>query len=96
MSEDRELRDALEKAQQENKLLRGELAELRTFDPKSLLSRIAELEAEVTTLRQRLEQADLVRENWDGRVKRLKLELDIARMEQERLRSLLENERLTR
>lgn len=96
MSDEKELRNALEKAQGDNKRLVGELAELRAFDPKELLERIAALEKVNVELRARLERADLVRTEWDARVKGLRRELDIARTEQERLRSLLENERLSR
>lgn len=45
---------------------------------------------------QRLEQADKVRAEWDDRAQRLRRELEIARKEQQRLRNLLENERLTK
>lgn len=96
MSDEKELRAALEKAQHENKQLIGELAELRAFDPRELLDRIHALEKENTDLRQRLETADLVRADWDARVRALKRELDIARAEQERLRTVLENERLAK
>ena len=95
-SEERELRDALEKAQHEAKELRGRVGELTAFKPEELLARIHELEANSGELRVRLEQADKVREQWDARVQRLRRELEIARQEQERLRSLLENERLSR
>lgn len=95
MSDEKELRAALEKAQHDNKLLTGELAELRAFSPKELLDRIHLLEKENAELRQRLETADLVRTDWDARVRALRRELDIARAEQERLRTVLENERLT-
>lgn len=95
-SEERELRDALEKAQHEAKELRGRVGELTAFKPEELLARIHELEANSGELRVRLEQADKVREQWDARVQRLRRELEIARQEQERLRSLLENERLSK
>ncbi|MFT3711752.1 MAG: hypothetical protein QM817_29285 [Archangium sp.] len=96
MSDEKELRAALEKAQHDNKLLTGQLAELRAFDPKELLDRIHTLEKESAELRARLETADLVRADWDARVRGLRRELDIARAEQDRLRNLLENERLSR
>ena len=95
-SDDRELRDALEAVQQENKGLRGLVAELSAFNPEELWARIAELETQNGELRMRLEQADKVREKWDARSKRLRHELGIARTEQDRLRSLLENERLSK
>lgn len=94
MSDEKELRDALEKAQHANKQLVGELAELKTFSPQELLEKVHALEKENAELRARLERADLVRADWDGRVRRLRLELEIAKQEQERLRSVLENERL--
>jgi chromosome segregation ATPase len=93
-SEERELREALEKAQQEAKELRGRVGELTAFKPEELLARIHELEAYSGELRGRLETADKVRAEWDGRVQQLRRELEIARKEQERLRSVLENERL--
>ena len=95
-SEEKELRDALEKAQHEAKELRGKVGELSAFKPEELLARIHELEANGSELRMRLEQADKVRAEWDARVQSLRRELEIARQEQERLRSLLENERLSR
>lgn len=95
-SEESELRDALEKAQHEAKELRARVGELSAFDPEELLARIHELEETQLELRMRLEQADKVRTDWDQRVQQLRRELDIARKEQERLRNLLENERLTR
>lgn len=95
-SEDRELRDALEAVQQENKGLRGLVAELSAFHPEELMARIAELENQNGELRMRLDQADRVRETWDARTQRLRRELGIARTEQDRLRSLLENERLSK
>jgi chromosome segregation ATPase len=95
-TEDRELRDALERAQQEARELRGKVGELSAFKPEELLARIHELEANSQELRMRLEQADKVRAEWDGRVQRLRRELEIARNEQERLRNLLENERLSK
>ncbi|MFZ5444183.1 MAG: hypothetical protein ACOZQL_29575 [Myxococcota bacterium] len=96
MSEERELRGALEAAQQELKRLRARIDELISFDPEELLGRIATLELENRTMRERLERADEVRATWDLRARALKRELDIARQEQDRLRSLLENERLSR
>lgn len=95
-SEERELRDALEKAQQEAKELRGRVGELSAFKPEELLARIHELEANSGELRARLEVADKVRAEWDARVQKLRRELEIARKEQERLRSVLENERLSK
>ena len=95
-SEEKELRAALEKAQHEAKELRGRVGELSAFKPEELLARIHELEADSQELRMRLEQADKVRADWDARVQRLRRELEIARDEQERLRSLLENERLSK
>ena len=95
-SEEKELRAALEKAQHEAKELRGRVGELSAFKPEELLARIHELEANSQELRMRLEQADKVRADWDARVQRLRRELEIARDEQERLRSLLENERLSK
>jgi signal transduction histidine kinase len=95
-SEERELRDALERAQQEAKELRGRIGELTAFKPEELLARIDELETTSTELRGRLEVADKVRTEWDARVQGLRRELEIARKEQERLRSLLENERLSK
>lgn len=96
VSDEKELRAALEKAQHDNKLLTGQLAELRAFDPKELLDRVHLLEKEIADLRQRLETADRVRADWDARVRSLRRELDIARSEQDRLRIVLENERLTK
>jgi len=95
-SEEKELRDALEKAQHEAKELRGKVGELSAFKPEELLARIHELEKDGAELRMRLEQADKVRAQWDARVQSLRRELEIARKEQERLRSVLENERLSR
>lgn len=95
-SEEKELRDALEKAQHEVKELRGRVGELSAFKPEELLARIHELEANSGELRMRLETADKVRAEWDARVQQLRRELEIARQEQERLRNLLENERLSR
>jgi hypothetical protein len=95
-SAETELRDALEKAQQEAKDLRGRVGELTAFKPEELLARIHELEAFSGELRVRLERADQVRVEWDQRVQGLRRELEIARTEQERLRSLLENERLSK
>ncbi|MDP1829507.1 MAG: hypothetical protein Q8L48_39940 [Archangium sp.] len=95
-SEEKELRDALEKAQHEAKELRGRLGELSAFKPEELLARIHELEANSGELRMRLETADKVRAEWDARVQQLRRELEIARQEQERLRNLLENERLSK
>jgi hypothetical protein len=95
-SEDRALRDALEAVQQENKGLRGRVAELSAFKPEELLARIHELEGQNLELRVRLEQADKVRATWDARVQALRRELGIAHDEQERLRSVLENERLSK
>ena len=95
-SEEKELRAALENAQHEAKELRGRVGELTAFKPEELLARIHELEASSGELRMRLEQADKVREEWDARVQRLRRELEIAREEQERLRNLLENERLSK
>lgn len=94
MSEDRELRDALEAAQHENRELRQRLEALEAFDPTLLQARIDALLAENGAMRERLERADEVRESWDARVRALRRELDIARQEQARLLSLLENERL--
>ncbi|MFO0595808.1 MAG: hypothetical protein U0228_10900 [Myxococcaceae bacterium] len=96
MSDDQALREALEHAQHENKLLRRQLAELNALDPQALQERIKSLETENVELRGRLERADVVRTEWDARVRALKRELDIARAEQERLRAVLENERLSR
>lgn len=96
MSEERELRQALEGAQAEIKRLRGRIDEIVAFDPEALHTRIARLERENADLKQRLDRADEVREEWDARVRALRRELDIARQEQDRLRSLLENERLSR
>ncbi len=95
-SEEKELREALEKAQHEAKELRGRIGELTAFKPEELLARIAELELDGAELRMRLELADKVRAEWDARVQQLRRELDIARKEQERLRNVLENERLSR
>ena len=95
MSDEKELREALENAQHANKQLVGELAELKTFSPKELLEKVHALEKENAELRARLERADLVRTDWDKKVRRLKLELDIAKQEQDRLRNVLENERLS-
>ena len=95
-SEERELREALEKAQHEARELRGRVGELTAFKPEELLARIHELEANSGELRMRLETADKVRAEWDARVQALRRELEIARQEQDRLRSLLENERLSR
>lgn len=95
-SEERELREALEKAQHEARELRGRVGELIAFKPEELLARIHELEANSGELRMRLETADKVRAEWDARVQALRRELEIARQEQDRLRSLLENERLSR
>ena len=94
--EERALRDALEAAQHENKQLRGMVAELSAFRVEDLLSRIHSLEAETGELRARLERADKVRAEWDHRALQLRRELEAARQEQERLRSLLENERLSK
>lgn len=94
--ETRALRDALEKAQQANKELRSQLAGLEALNPRGLLERIDALEGEKLELRVRLERADQVRVEWDARVHGLRRELDIALQEQERLRRVLENERLTR
>jgi predicted nuclease with TOPRIM domain len=95
-AEDRGLRDALEQAQAENKALRAELEVLRPFSPEVLLAQIAKLEGEKAELRARLEMADQVRTTWDLRLQALKRELGIARQEQDRLRTVLENERLAR
>jgi hypothetical protein len=95
-SEEKELREALEKAQHEAKELRGRVGELSAFKPEELLARIHELEANSGELRMRLETADKVRAEWDARVQQLRRELEIAREEQERLRNLLENERLSK
>ena len=95
-SEEKELRAALEQAQHEAKALRGRVGELSAFKPEELLARIHELEANSGELRMRLETADKVRAEWDGRVQQLRRELEIARQEQDRLRSLLENERLSK
>jgi len=92
----RDLRDALERAQNENKELRLELARVRAFDPDPMLARISALEVENLELRGRLETADRVRASWDARLTALKRELDIAREEQDRLRTVLENERLSK
>lgn len=99
MSSDEELRalrDALEKSQKENKELRSLLAGFEAMNPNGLLQRIDELENEKGDLRVRLERADQVRADWDARLQSLRRELDIALKEQERLRHVLENERLTR
>jgi chromosome segregation ATPase len=95
-SEETELRDALESAQAEAKHLRGRVGELTAFRPEELLARIDELEHTGDALRVRLERADKVRAEWYSRVQGLRRELDIARREQERLGSLLGNERLTK
>lgn len=95
-SDEKELRSALEKAQHEAKELRGKVGELSAFKPEELLARIHELESNSGELRARLEQADKVRATWDARVQALRRELEIARKEQERLRTVLENERLSR
>lgn len=95
-SQDRELRDALERTQQENRALRLQVAELSAIDVGGLEARIAELERENAELWAQLERADEVREQWDARVQRLRRELEIALNEQERLRTVLENERLAR
>lgn len=95
-SEEKDLRAALEQAQHEAKELRGKVGELTAFKPEELLARIHELEVNDTELRTRLEQADKVRAEWDARVQALRRELEIARQEQDRLRSVLENERLSR
>lgn len=92
----RGLRDALETTQQENKALRALLAEFESLDPKGLMRRIDQLENEKLELRVRLERADVVRNQWDARVQALRRELDIALKEQDRLRHVLENERLAR
>lgn len=94
--EERALRDALEAAQHENKMLRGMVAELTAFNVEELLARIHALETETGELRARLERADRVRVEWDHRTLQLRRELEAARQEQERLRSLLENERLSK
>lgn len=99
MSSDEELRalrTALEKSQQENKELRSLLAGFEAMNPNGLLERIDQLEKEKLELRVRLERADQVRVEWDARAHALRRELDIALTEQERLRHVLENERLTR
>jgi len=96
ITEERELRDALERAQTTNRVLREELEVLRPFSPEVLLARIGVLEREKAELLARLETADKVRETWDARVQSLRRELGIARDEQERLRTVLENERLAR
>lgn len=92
-ADERELRDELERVQQLNKELRGELAELKAFSIEELLERIHELEAQNAELRARLERADEVRESWDRRHHLLRLELDAARTEQARLKKLLETAR---
>lgn len=92
-ADERELRDELERVQQENKALRGELAERHAFSVEELLARIHELEAQNAELRGRLERADEVRETWDKRRSLLRLELDTARTEQLRLKKLLETAR---
>jgi chromosome segregation ATPase len=89
-ADERALRDELERVQQENKELRGCLAEENAFSTKELLARIEELEATNAELRARLERADEVREDWSRRATLLRLELDTARTEQTRLRRLLE------
>lgn len=94
--DERALRDALEAVQHENKQLRGMVAELSAFRVEDLLARIHALEAETGELRGRLERADKVRAEWDHRALQLRRELEAARQEQERLRSLLENERLSK
>jgi predicted nuclease with TOPRIM domain len=96
MSDERELRQALEAAQAEIKRLRGRIDEIVAFDPEALHTRIARLERENADLKQRLDRADEVREEWDARVRGLRRELEIARQDQDRLRSVLENERLAR
>ncbi len=93
--DERALRDALEAAQQENKRLRSWVAELTALNHEALLARIKALEADNVDLHARLERADEVRVDWDHRAHQLRRELDTARQEQERLRSLLENERLS-
>lgn len=92
----RELRVALEKAQQENRELRSLLAGFEAMNPKQLMERIDALEDEKLELRVRLERADEVRAEWDARVNALRRELEIALREQVRLRHVLDNERLTR
>lgn len=94
--ETRELRVALEKSQQDNKELRSLLAGFEAMNPKALMERIDVLETEKLDLRVRLERADEVRVEWDARVHALRRELEIALREQERLRHVLDNERLTR
>lgn len=92
MSSDEEvhaLRVALEKSQQENKELHRLVEALAELDQKKLVERVEEL-------RVRLERADEVRVEWDARMHALRRELEIALKEQERLRTVLENERLTR
>jgi hypothetical protein len=96
ITEERELRDALERAQTTNRVLREDLEVLRPFSPEALLARIGVLEREKAELLARLETADKVRETWDARVQSLRRELGIAREEQDRLRTVLENERLAR
>ncbi|MEW6435312.1 MAG: hypothetical protein AB1730_27780 [Myxococcota bacterium] len=76
--DERALRDELERVQHANKLLRGELAELKAFSVEELLERIHELEAQNAELRRRLERADEVRETWDKRRAQLTLELETA------------------
>lgn len=92
-ADERGLRDELERVQHENKLLRGELAELKAFSVEELMARIEQLEAQNAQLRGRLELADEVRESWDRRRGRLELELGTARTEQMRLKKLLDTAR---
>ena len=91
--DEREIRDELERVQAENRSLRERIAELEAFDIEGLQASIAALQRQNAELKQRLEVADQVREDWDRRADGLRHELDTARGEQERLRKLLENAR---
>lgn len=94
MSDDeRALRAELERVQHENKQLRMRVAELQAFSVEELIARISALEQENFDLRTRLERADMVREDWHRRTKLLAIELETARKEQERLRTLLQTAR---
>lgn len=92
-SEERSLRDLLEKTQQENAELRARVEHLEQFEPAILLAHIARLERVIGELQGRLERADQVRLDWDERARGLQRELDIARDDQRRLRRVLEAER---
>ena len=70
-SEDRELRDALEKAQAEGRALRRWVAELTAVKPEELRARIHELEATRAQLHSQLELADKVQDSADSALVRL-------------------------